>query len=97
MGIGMALTEKLLISKADGSIENPSLLLYRIPNMTQIPKIKVFFTDTVDPYGPKSLGEIPIIPVTAAIGNAIFNATGVRLRNLPFSREELLGELKDRK
>ena len=97
MGIGMALTEKLLISKTDGSIENPSLLLYRIPNMAQIPKIKVFFTDTIDPYGPKSLGEIPIIPVTAAIGNAIFNATGVRLRNLPFSREELLRELKGKK
>lgn len=94
MGIGMALTEKLLISRTDGSLENPSLLLYRIPNITQIPRIKVFFTDTKDPYGPKSLGEIPIIPVTAAVGNAIFNATGVRMRNLPFSREELLQRLK---
>ena len=93
MGIGMALTEKLLISKTDGSIENPSLLLYRLPGIADIPEIQVHFTDGADPYGPKSLGEIPIIPVTGAIGNAIFNATGVRLRNLPFSREELLSKM----
>lgn len=95
MGIGMALTEKLIISRSNGSIENPSFLLYRLPNMTHIPRIKVHFANTVDPYGPKSLGEIPIIPVTAAIGNAIFNATGVRLRSLPFSREELLDRLQE--
>lgn len=95
MGIGMALKEKLLISQYNGSIENPSFLLYRLPNMVDIPRIKVVFEDSKDPYGPKSLGEIPIIPVTAAIGNAIFNATGVRLRSLPFSREELLKKLSE--
>lgn len=95
MGIGMALTEKLIISETNGSIENPSFLLYRLPNTTDIPNIKVQFIDSIDPYGPKSLGEIPILPVTAAIGNAIFNATGIRLRNLPFSREELLSGLEN--
>ena len=95
MGVGMALTEKLIISPTNGAIENPSFLLYRLPNMTHIPNIKVLFMDVEDPYGPKSLGEIPIIPVTAAIGNAIFNATGVRLRSLPFSREELLNKLRE--
>ena len=43
-----------------------------------------------DPFGPKSLGELPTVPVPAAIGNAIFNATGIRLRKLPFMPEDLL-------
>ena len=93
MAAGMALSEKLIISQTNGSIENPSFLQYRIPRISDIPRIRTIFVDTVDPYGPKSLGEISIIPAPAAIGNAVFNATGVRLRSLPLSREELLMKL----
>ncbi|MGH2639691.1 MAG: molybdopterin cofactor-binding domain-containing protein, partial [Rhabdochlamydiaceae bacterium] len=90
MGIGMALSENLLIDKDYGSVQNPSFLNYRLPNHTIIPKIHVIFPDVKDPYGPKSVGETSIIPVPAAIGNAIFNATGKRLRKLPFVAEEVL-------
>ncbi len=90
MGIGMSLSEKLLIDPDYGNIQNPSLMTYRLPNITSIPQVQVIFVETEDPYGPKSLGEIPIVPVPAAIGNAIFNATGARLREIPFTPEAVL-------
>ena len=90
MGIGMALSENLLIDQNYGSVVNPSFLNYRLPNHTAIPKIQVIFPDVKDPYGPKSVGETSIVPVPPTIGNAIFNATGRRLRKLPFMPEEIL-------
>lgn len=90
MGIGMALSEKLMIDTNLGSVQNPSFLNYRLPNHTAIPNIQVIFADVKDPYGPKALGETSIVPVPAAIGNAIYNATGRRLRKLPFAPENVL-------
>ncbi len=90
MGIGMALSENLLIDQNYGSVANSSFLNYRLPNQAAIPKIQVIFTDVKDPYGPKSLGETGIVPVPPTIGNVIFNATGRRLRKLPFMPEEVL-------
>jgi CO/xanthine dehydrogenase Mo-binding subunit len=96
MGIGMALSEQVLIDPNYGSMQNSSLLNYRLPNHVMIPKIEVVFLDkNDDPYGPKSLGEIGIIPVPAAIGNAIFNATGVRFRSLPFTPEKILNGIEE--
>lgn len=89
MGMGMALTEQLLISDYDGSLLNGSFMLYRLPNIKQTPDIQAIFINTDDPFGPKSLGEITLVPVAAAIGNAIFNATGVRLRQIPFTPERV--------
>ncbi|MDA4129737.1 MAG: xanthine dehydrogenase family protein molybdopterin-binding subunit [Thaumarchaeota archaeon] len=90
MGMGMALSEKVLIDPNYGAMQNPSFLNYRLPNHIMIPKIEVEFVESTDPFGPKSLGEIPIVPVPAAIGNAVFNATGTRLRELPFMPERML-------
>jgi CO/xanthine dehydrogenase Mo-binding subunit len=90
MGLGMALCEQVLIDQNYGAILNSSFMNYRLPNHTQIPKIDVHFVKSVDPFGPKSLGEIGIVPVQACIGNAIFNATGVRLRRLPLTAESFL-------
>jgi CO/xanthine dehydrogenase Mo-binding subunit len=98
MGIGMALSESVLIDKSYGNMQNPSFMNYRLPGHTMIPKIDVeFVDDKLDTLGPKSLGEIPLLPVPAAIGNAIFNATGVRLRDTPFLSETLLRSLGDSK
>lgn len=94
MGIGMALYENLIVDQNYGSIANPSFLNYRLPNHTAMPKVKVLFADIKDPYGPKSVGETGIVPVPAAIGNAIFNATGKRLRKLPFTPEQVLKALR---
>jgi xanthine dehydrogenase molybdenum-binding subunit len=90
MGIGMALQERLMTDADSGSVQNPSLLTYRVTNHVSVPKIRPFFVETSDPFGPKGLGEITCVPVAPAVGNAIFNATGVRLRRLPFSPESLL-------
>lgn len=96
MGIGMALSERLLIDPNYGNIQNPSFMLYKLPDHTMIPKIRVEFIESEkDPYGPKSIGEIPLVPVASVIGNAIFNATGARLRSIPFLPEKLLRELYD--
>jgi len=57
------------------------------------PKVDVLWIETEDPYGPfgaKTLGEPTIIPTVAAVGNAIYNATGKRMRNLPMTRERVL-------
>ena len=93
MGLGMAMSERVLIDTETGYMQNPSFLTYRLPNISAMPKIEVIFAQTADPFGPKSIGEIGIVPVPAALGNAIFNATGKRLRKLPFMPEALLREL----
>ena len=90
MGIGMALSEKLIIDQGYGTVQNSSFMSYKLPNGTSIPEVEVLLVEKEDPYGPKSLGEIPIVPVPAAIGNAIFNATGARLREIPFNQELVL-------
>ena len=90
MGMGMALSEQILIDQNYGSVLNSSFMNYRLPNHAQIPKIDVLFLKSVDPFGPKTLGEIGIVPVQASLGNAIFNATGVRLRRLPMTAESFL-------
>jgi len=90
MGIGMALSERLLINPDYGMIQNASFYTYRLPNITSIPKIDAVFIETKDPFGTKGLGELTLVPVPAAIGNAIFNATGLRLRGLPFTPEGIL-------
>ena len=65
MGLGMALSEQVLINPYDGSMQNPSFINYRLPNNTTVPKIEPIFVEASDPYGPKALGEVPIVPVPA--------------------------------
>jgi CO/xanthine dehydrogenase Mo-binding subunit len=89
MGLGAALSERVIVDQNFGSVQNPSFLTYRIQNAASVPRIDVIFTDTEDPYGPKSVGEISTVPVPAVIGNAIFNATKRRLRSIPFMPEEI--------
>lgn len=92
MGIGMALSERVLVDQNYGTMSNASFMKYKLPGNSMTPKIEVVFVnDRNDSLGPKSLGEIPLLPVPPAIGNAIFNATGVRLRQTPFLPEALLG------
>lgn len=94
MGIGMALHEELLYDQATGIPVNPGYYGAKVVTHLDAPEIEVHFVETEDahgPYGAKSLGEPPMIPVVAAIGNAIFNATGRRIRELPISRDRILG------
>ena len=90
MGQGYALTENLIIE--DGVVSNPSFRDYKLVTAPEIPEMDVAFIETMDgegPQGAKGVGEAPAICVAAAVGNAIYNATGVRITALPFTPENV--------
>ncbi|MET8827471.1 xanthine dehydrogenase family protein molybdopterin-binding subunit [Streptomyces sp. NPDC004610] len=93
-GIGMALLEGTVTDHRDGRIVNASLADYLVPVNADVPELDAAFIDTddpqADPIGVKGLGEITIVGVPAAIGNAVFNATGRRVTDLPIRPEALL-------
>jgi xanthine dehydrogenase YagR molybdenum-binding subunit len=93
MGLGMALTEETLFDARLGRILNPSLAEYHVPVNLDVPNIEVHFLDIPDPHTPmgaRGLGEIGITGVAASIANAVFNATGRRIRELPITLDKLL-------
>lgn len=98
-GIGQALMESRTLDHRSGCVINPNLEAYLVPTCADIPRIEhaaVNLADTaVNPAGVKGLGELPMIPTAPAIVNAIFDATGVRLRSLPVTRRKLLDALHE--
>lgn len=94
MGMGHALSEKFIVK--DGYVVTDRLAKYRIPSIMQTPEItSIVVEDPIadGPFGAKGVGEIVSIPTAPAITNAIYNATGVRLRSLPVDQEEIAKEL----
>jgi xanthine dehydrogenase YagR molybdenum-binding subunit len=93
-GIGMALMEDLVIDHRFGRPINNNLADYHVPVNADIPNIDVLFVNKKDPYinpmGSKGLGEIALIGVAPAVANAIFNATGKRIRSLPITPDKLM-------
>ena len=95
-GLGYCLTEELKIHK--GYVRNPSFTDYKIVSTTDLPEIDFSFVETDDPagpYGAKGIGETPLIPVAAAVANAVYHATGVRITELPLSPERVLRFFKE--
>lgn len=94
MGIGMALHEETMTDHRLGRFMNHNLAEYHIPAHADVQDIGVIFVDEPDsevsPLGIKGLGEIGIVGTAAAIGNAIFHATGKRVRSLPITIDKLL-------
>ena len=91
MGLGYALNEELRFNE-QGKILNASLRTYRIPAATDVPPMDVFLIEKADPYGPfgaKGIGEIGTNCAAPAIANAVAQATGVRLRQLPMTPERV--------
>jgi CO/xanthine dehydrogenase Mo-binding subunit len=89
-GIGMALSEGLIYQA--GRIANAGFLDYKIPSALDVPRIETMLVEkpAVDgPFGAKGIGEPPIVPPPAAIANAIYHATGVRIHSLPITPEKL--------
>ena len=93
-GIGMALLEGTHLDHRDGRIVNANMSDYLVPVNADIAALDAAFVqgeDTIaDPLGVKGLGEIVIVGVPAAIANAVFNATGRRITDLPITLEKLL-------
>lgn len=93
-GIGMALTEEALIDKVTGKYLNDTLGSYQVPRHRDVPFIHTWFPDLADPVinpmGSKGVGEIALIGFASALANAVFNATGKRLTELPLKPEKLI-------
>jgi xanthine dehydrogenase YagR molybdenum-binding subunit len=93
MGLGAALMEETLFDERSGRVMNPSLSDYHVPVHMDVPQIDVMWTDIPDPHAPMGahgIGEIGITGVAAAVANAVYNATGTRVRDLPITLDKLL-------
>ncbi|RYZ46584.1 MAG: xanthine dehydrogenase family protein molybdopterin-binding subunit, partial [Sphingobacteriales bacterium] len=93
-GIGMALTEEAIIDNRYGRYINNNFADYHVPVHADVPEIDVIFIDKPDPIinpmGAKGMGEIALIGFSGAVANAVFNATGKRIRTLPITPDRVL-------
>ena len=100
MGLGAALMEELLVDTRQGYFVNHDMASYEIPVHADIPLQEVIFLDDTDPVSSpvkaKGVGELGLCGVSAAIANAIYNATSVRRRDYPITPDKLLCALPDR-
>jgi xanthine dehydrogenase YagR molybdenum-binding subunit len=93
MGIGMTMLEETVFDSETGRIVNGTFGDYLIPANADVPEIDVVLVgtpDTVRPIGIKGIGEIGVVGVSAAIANAVYHATGRRIRSLPITIDQLL-------
>jgi len=96
-GVGWALSEEYIYDK-DGRLENPGFLDYRVPVASDMPMIDTVLIEVPNPrhpFGARGCGEVPIIPPMAAVANAIADAIGIRLRDLPMSPPRLRAALDE--
>ncbi|MDO8689996.1 MAG: molybdopterin-dependent oxidoreductase [Dehalococcoidia bacterium] len=94
-GIGYALTEQIPFDQGRSAVD--SLMDYRMPTAVDMPAIEPHIVEAPDPDGPfgaKSAGELPIVPTAGAIANAVYDAIGVRITDLPITPEKVLKALK---
>jgi CO/xanthine dehydrogenase Mo-binding subunit len=98
-GLGHTLSEERLLDPRTGAVLTQTLDSYRMPTIADVPEIVTELIDSPDAHlttlGSKGLGEPPIIPTSAAIANAIRDATGADIRSLPINREEMLRALRE--
>lgn len=94
-GIGMALMEEVVIDDRYGKLVNNNFADYHVPVNADIPQIETLFVNKPDPYlnpmGAKGMGEIALIGMAGAVANAVYNATGKRIRELPITPDKLTG------
>jgi CO/xanthine dehydrogenase Mo-binding subunit len=97
MGVGQALSEELIYDQ--GRLMNSSFLDYKIPTPLDTPEMDIAIIESDDregPYGAKEVGEGPIHPVIPSIGNAIYDAVGIRLYDLPMTPPKVLAALQQK-
>lgn len=97
MGVGAALMEALAVDKRHGFFVNHDLAGYEVPVHADIPHQEVIFLDEVDPLSSpmkaKGVGELGLCGIAAAVANAVYNATGIRVRDYPITLDKLLDRL----
>ncbi len=97
MSLGQALCEQVVVDD-QGKTLNPTFVDYLMPTINMLPRIEPVIVEGypgAGPYGTKGAGEIGSVPPMAAIANAVYNATGVRIRKLPLSPENVLRALRE--
>jgi CO/xanthine dehydrogenase Mo-binding subunit len=98
-GLSTALYEEVILDK--GKVINPSLIDYRIPTTMDLPNVSNCYLmmasvpHSEGPFGAKGFAEGTIVPATAALGNAVYNAVGARIKDLPVTREKVWKALKE--
>ncbi|WP_028921296.1 molybdopterin cofactor-binding domain-containing protein [Pseudonocardia acaciae] len=96
MGLGAALGEELI--REGGRVVNGTYLHYPLPRNADLPSIRAVIVDGHDPagpYGAKAVGEMSIIPPAAAVANAVYDAVGIRIRELPITPDKVLAALAE--
>ncbi len=94
-GVGWALNEEYIYDK-DGRLENAGFLDYRVPVASDMPMIDTIMVEVPNPrhpFGARGVGEVPIVPPMAAVANAIADAVGMRMRDLPMSPPKIRAAL----
>jgi xanthine dehydrogenase YagR molybdenum-binding subunit len=93
-GLGMALLEEAIRDRRNGRVVNANLEQYMVPVNADVPDLDVFFVDEedkhVNPLGAKGLAELSLVGVAPAVANAVYHATGKRVRDLPITPDKLL-------
>ena len=93
-GIGMALMEATVPDLQTGRIVNANLAEYHLPTQADMPRFDIHFLDQPDPHmpvnGARGIGEIGVVGAPAAVANAVFHATGKRVRELPITPDKLI-------
>jgi xanthine dehydrogenase YagR molybdenum-binding subunit len=99
MGAGAALMEELVVDKRRGFFVNHDLASYEVPVHADIPHLEAHFLDETDPISSpmkaKGVAELGICGVAAAVANAIYNATGVRVREYPITLDKLIDRMPE--
>lgn len=97
MGVGAALGEELIYE--EGRLVNGAYIDYALPRANDLPQIRPFLVgdddDQEGPYGAKSIGELPLVPSAPAIANAVYDAVGVRITELPITPDKVLRALRE--
>ena len=95
-GIGWALNEEYIYNDK-GQLDNPGFLDYRMPVTSDLPKIDTVMIEVPNPKHPqgvRGVGEVPLVPVMAAVSNALYKALGIRFHSLPMSPPKVLDALE---
>jgi CO/xanthine dehydrogenase Mo-binding subunit len=99
-GVGTGMMEELVLDQKSGGIRNASLMDYKIPTALDIPdKLEAHFVETPQsdgPLGARGVGEHTMIPTPAAIANALYDACGIRIDEMPITAEKVLKALKEK-